>query len=96
MIVGVNRYTVEEEAPMHLLEVDPELVRRQVQRLEAYKGARDSAEVERSLGKLSRAAEREVNLMPPILEALEARATNGEISSTLREVFGEYRATTIV
>ncbi|TEU10057.1 methylmalonyl-CoA mutase [Candidatus Bathyarchaeota archaeon] len=96
VIVGVNSYTVEEEAPIHLLEVDPALVRRQVQRLKAYKGMRDTAEVEKSLGKLKRAAEGEVNLMPLIIKAIEARATNGEISNTLREVFGEYRATTIV
>jgi methylmalonyl-CoA mutase N-terminal domain/subunit len=96
VIVGVNRYAAEEEAPMNLLEVDPALARRQVQRLKAYKGMRDTAKVEKSLGKLRRAAEGEVNLMPPILKAIEARATNGEISNTLREVFGEYRATTIV
>ncbi|UCH57565.1 MAG: methylmalonyl-CoA mutase, partial [Candidatus Bathyarchaeota archaeon] len=96
VIVGVNRYTVEEEAPMRLLEVDLTLVNRQVERLDAYKKMRDAAKVEKSLGKLRKAAEGDVNLMPLILEAIEVRASNGEISNTLREAFGEFRATTIV
>ena len=96
VIVGVNAYTSEERTPIEALRVDPVLERRQIERLKAFKARRDGGKVERALGGLMEAAEGEENLMPHIIGAVEARATNGEISDTLREVFGEYRAATIV
>ncbi|KON29733.1 methylmalonyl-CoA mutase [miscellaneous Crenarchaeota group-15 archaeon DG-45] len=96
VVVGVNAYAGEERIPIEPLRVDPVLEKKQIERLRAFKARRERGEVERALGDMRRAAEGDENLMPYIIEAVEARATNGEISDTLRGVFGEYRAATIV
>jgi len=68
-------------------------VRRQIERLKRFRESRDRSRVEKALDELRRAAEREdENLMPYILEAVKARATLGEMTQALREVFGEYVA----
>ncbi len=95
-IVGVNAYASEELIPIEPLRVDPMLEGRQIDRLKAFKAGRDMCEVERALGDLRKAADDDANLMPFIIGAVEASATNGEISDTLRDVFGEYRAANIV
>lgn len=96
VIVGVNAYTSEERTPIEALRVDPVLERRRIERLKAFKARRDMRKVERALGGLMKAADGDENLMPHIIGAVESRATNGEISDTLRKIFGEYRAATIV
>ena len=96
IIVGVNEFISEEETPIKILQIDPEIEKTLVERLRRLKQQRDKAQVEEALGKLRRAAEREdENLMPYIIQAVKAYATLGEICDTLREVFGEYKPSTI-
>ena len=91
VVVGVNRFEIEEEPQENLLAVDPEVGRKQVERLAALKARRDNDHVARALATLEKTARGTDNLMPPILEAVRGYATLGEISDTLRGVFGEYR-----
>jgi methylmalonyl-CoA mutase, N-terminal domain len=91
IVVGVNKFQVAEEQPIEILRVDPELSRRQVAKLAALRERRDNAAVTARLGVLGQAARGHDNLMPRILDAVEAYATLGEISDVLRGVFGEQR-----
>ncbi len=91
VVVGVNRFAAEEETPVPVLRIDPEIERAQVERLQRLRERRDSARVQASLQRLEQAARGNQNLMPLILEAVEAYATVGEISDALRRVFGEYK-----
>ena len=94
IIVGVNRYQGggEEDAEMDLHTVDESIRERQVERLAELRESRDNAAVEKALSRLKTAAEAGgENLLYPMKEALAAFATVGEVSDTLREVFGEYR-----
>jgi len=95
-VVGVNEFITEAKVPIKLLKVDPEAEEKQVERLRRVRAERDGKKVKEVLKKLRRAAEGRENLMPFMLEAVKAYATTGEISDTLREVFGEYKAMTIV
>jgi len=95
-IVGVNKFGLEGEAEMPLQQLNPDLERRQVERLQSLRTRRPMATWEQSLVRLSDAARTEANLMPHIVEAVEALATVGEIADTLRSVFGEYRETVMV
>jgi len=95
-VVGVNEFITEAKVPIKLLKVDPEAEEKQVERLRRVRAERDGKKVKEVLKKLRRAAEGRGNLMPFMLEAVKAYATTGEISDTLREVFGEYKAMTIV
>jgi methylmalonyl-CoA mutase N-terminal domain/subunit len=89
VIVGVNRFR-QEEAPIQTFRLDPELERRQVERLRELRASRDPQLTQQRLAELERAARGSDNLMPHILAAAEAFATVGEISERLRGVFGEY------
>jgi methylmalonyl-CoA mutase, N-terminal domain len=89
IVVGVNKFLGEGEAHPPILRVDPELGRRQVTRLAELRARRDSAAVGVALAALEEAARSTANLLPRILAAVEACATLGEISDTLRHVFGE-------
>ena len=95
-IVGLNKFVTDAKVPIKILRVDREAERRQIQRLRKVRTERDGKEVKEALKKLRKAAEGRENLMPYLLKAVKAYATNGEISDTLRQVFGEYKATTIV
>ncbi|MBX7221554.1 MAG: methylmalonyl-CoA mutase family protein [Blastocatellia bacterium] len=95
IVVGVNRFTVEEEAPIPILHIDPEVERQQVERLRALRSRRNQETVNGALDAIERAAKGTENLMPLILKAVEAYATVGEISDCLRRVFGEYRETVV-
>jgi methylmalonyl-CoA mutase N-terminal domain/subunit len=90
VVVGVNRFVAEEEEPVELYRLDPDLERRQVQRLADLKSKRDAAEVERALAALDAAARGTDNLLYPMRDALGAYATLGEVSDVLRNVFGVY------
>ena len=91
VIVGLNRFRVFEEPRENLPSVDPNVMELQVRRLTDLKRRRDQARVEKALQALGDAARGEANLMDPIMEAVRASATLGEICGVLREVFGEYR-----
>jgi len=92
LVVGVNAYQAgEEKPPEDLLKVNPGVAREQAERLAAVRARRDGARVRQSLTELRLAAQGTANLMPPILEAVRAYATLGEICDVLRGVFGEYQ-----
>lgn len=96
VVVGVNRFREEQEVDLDRLTMDPEIGRRQRQRLERLRERRDNAAVREKLEALRRAAKGEDNLLLPILDAVKVYATLGEICDTLRDIFGEYdQATTI-
>ncbi|HEX5431274.1 MAG TPA: methylmalonyl-CoA mutase family protein [Bryobacteraceae bacterium] len=90
VVVGMNRFRQEEEQPLPVFHVDPEVERRQIELLRELRASRDAGRTKESLSALDRAARGSDNLMPPILAACEAYATVGEISDCLRGVFGEY------
>ncbi len=91
IVVGVNRFAIEEEKPIPTQRIDESLERKQVERLRALRARRDVKIWQGSLRSVEDAARSGANLMPRILAAVEAYATVGEISDTLRRVFGEYR-----
>jgi methylmalonyl-CoA mutase len=94
VIVGVNKYQLEKEDPLHILEVDNEAVRNsQIERLNQLKENRDSLEVNKSLVALTEAAKSgKENLLDLAVKAAKNRATLGEISGALEEVFGRHKA----
>jgi len=96
IIVGVNRFTVKEEPPKDLLKIKPEVEIAQKKALAEVKARRDNTAVQESLSRLSQAARGSDNLLPYILEAVKAYATLGEISDTLRDVFGEHQETVVL
>lgn len=92
IVVGMNEFVTEEEVPIKILQIDPEIEKKLVERLKQVKMQRNQVKVGEVLNKLRRAAEQEgVNLMPFILQAVKEYTTLGEICDTLREVFGEYK-----
>ena len=91
IIVGLNQFQIEEEPLRDILRIKPEMEQYQKEKLARVKKERNNANVKETLANLKRAAQGTENLVPPILEAVRAYATLGEISDTLREVFGEYR-----
>lgn len=96
IVVGVNKFQIEEEEHKDILRVDPEVERLQREKLQALKEERDNKLVEDKLMKLKEAANTSENLMPYILETVKAYATLGEICGVLREVFGEYEQSVIL
>ena len=96
VIVGVNKYQLQQEDPLHILEVDNEAVRKsQIERLEKLKRERNTQEVEKSLLALTNAAKsRNENLLGLAVKAAKKRATLGEISDALETVFGRHKAVT--
>jgi methylmalonyl-CoA mutase N-terminal domain/subunit len=90
VVVGVNRFTIEEETSVPVLRIDPELERQQIERLSGVRARRDASATRDALGRVEQAARGEDNLVPHIIRAVEASATLGEISDLLRSVFGEY------
>lgn len=91
IVVGVNGFTVEEKTPITTLRIKPEIEARQVERLCALRARRDTAATDAALRALREAAQGTDNVMPHLIAAVEAYATVGEISHTLRGVWGEYR-----
>ena len=91
VVVGVNRFQAPEETAVPILRIDPEIERAQVERLQRVRARRDAARAATVLRRLEEAARTDENLLPLILEAVEAYATVGEISDALRRVFGEYK-----
>ena len=91
IVVGQNRFQVEEEKPTNLLRVDPSVRTSQIERLKKLRSERDSQMVKKCLADLKQGAERDQNMIPFMLKAVKAYATLGEICDVLREVFGEYQ-----
>ena len=91
IIVGVNQFETNEPLVCDLLRVNAEVEERQKKKIEKVKRDRDSNQVGTTLKNLKKAAEGTDNLIPPVVEAVKAYATLGEIADVLREVFGEYR-----
>ncbi|MBU3691352.1 MAG: methylmalonyl-CoA mutase, partial [Solirubrobacterales bacterium] len=94
-VVGVNAYREEDEEEMPILHIDPALEAKQLERLEATRGRRDQAQVDEALARLREVAAGEGNLMFPIIEASRALATEGEMISSLQDVFGTYSETPV-
>ena len=92
IVVGLNRFHMDEEKPKNLLRVDPAVRTRQVEHLQKLKAERDNEHVKTALAELEKGARRDDNLMPLIMEAVRGYATLGEICDVLRGVFGEYQA----
>jgi len=96
IVVGVNRYEAQEEAPIELLRVDPALETKQIERVQATRAQRDGAKVEAALKALKEsAAKDDVNLMPLIVDASREYGTMGEMCDALREVWGVWRETPV-
>ncbi|HOX84381.1 MAG TPA: methylmalonyl-CoA mutase family protein [bacterium] len=97
VVVGVNKFTVKEDAPKGLLRVDPRLRQVQIEKLQQVRAGRSAAELEKSLHELQTAArDSSQNLLPVILQAVQNYATLGEICNVLRQEFGEYRESIVL
>jgi len=96
IVVGVNRYVLEDEGDIDILRIDPALEQKQIDRVQALRARRDSTAVEASLARLKEAAAREDdNLMPLLIEASRAYVTMGEMCDALRETWGVWRETPV-
>jgi len=91
IIVGLNAFVKEEAEPAQILKIAPEVIKKQIKRLQEVRKQRDAGEVKRALEQLRAKAHTAENLMPVILEAVRAYATVGEICDVFREEFGEYQ-----
>ncbi|MBU1298986.1 MAG: methylmalonyl-CoA mutase family protein [Bacteroidetes bacterium] len=91
IIVGVNEFTVKENTQPEILKIDQSVIDRQIEQLKELRAKRDENRVESALNALTRIASGTENIVPYILEAVEAYATVGEISDVLRKVWGEYK-----
>ena len=96
IVVGVNDFVAEQDRTIPLLRINEEIERSQVARLKALRAKRDSAKTQSALAELARRAATTENLLPAILASVEAYATVGEISDTLRRVFGEYQESVVL
>jgi methylmalonyl-CoA mutase, N-terminal domain len=90
IIVGVNDYVMDEEEPLDILTINPEVEKRQIERVRELRASRDHEQWQGALEALRKAATAKENLMPPIISAVKAYATVGEICAALKDVFGEY------
>jgi methylmalonyl-CoA mutase N-terminal domain/subunit len=96
IIVGVNRYELEDEEPLEILKIDPALEGEQISRVQALRDRRDSRAVESALARLKEdAAHEDRNLMPQIVDASKAYVTMGEMCDALRAVWGVWRETPV-
>jgi len=96
LVVGVNEFTVDDEPPIDILRIDPALESQQAARVRDVRAKRDQAKCTNALNSLRRAAAGTDNLMPYILDAVRAYATEGEIMHAMIEVFGTYTETAVV
>jgi methylmalonyl-CoA mutase N-terminal domain/subunit len=92
VIVGVNRFQVDEEPSLPVFEVNQANIDRQVARLKEIRSSRDSLAVQRSLATLTEACRTDQNIMPAVLECVRNYVTTGEMAGVWRSVFGEYRS----
>lgn len=90
VVVGVNRFQVDEEPDMQRFALDPTAIERQLQRLEQLRAERDPAAVERALARLAEVCRTSENVLPATIDCVKAYATTGEIADVWRQVFGDY------
>ncbi|WP_205695638.1 methylmalonyl-CoA mutase [Conexibacter sp. SYSU D00693] len=95
VVVGVNRFQHVDEQPIEILRIDPALERKQIDRVKAVRGRRDSQAVTDVLAQLRAAAATDQNLMPILLDCARAHATEGEIVHALQDVWGDYTETPV-
>lgn len=91
IIVGVNKFQLEEESPVPIFKIDDSIREKQIEKLKALKGTRDKEQVNKCLQTIREKAVNNENLMPAVVDAVENYCTLGEIADELRKVFGEYR-----
>jgi methylmalonyl-CoA mutase N-terminal domain/subunit len=91
VIVGVNQFRAEEEEPIAILKIDENVARAQTRRLQEVKASRSADQVRETLAGVERACREGANVVPPVIEAVKAYATLGEVSDVLRKVWGAYR-----
>lgn len=96
IVVGVNRFKVDEEQEFDYLRIDPASETSQITQLLYMKGSREITDVVEALHRIKKVAESDANLMPALIDAVKVYATLGEICQVLRDVFGEYRAPDIL
>ena len=96
IVVGVNKFTVDEKIELESLKIDPKIESEQHERLAALRAGRDAALAESLLDRLEKAAQGDENMMPIIIDCVENKLTLGEICGRLRKVWGEYRAPTFI
>jgi methylmalonyl-CoA mutase N-terminal domain/subunit len=96
VVVGVNKFTRENEPGVPTQRHDPDLERRQVERLQALRQRRSQSRWQQGIDAVQERARNGANLMPAILEAVESNCTVGEIAGALREVFGEYQESVVI
>jgi len=96
VIVGVNDFIAENEPPLRILYIDESAAETQLARLAQVKAGRSQADVDRALDRLKLAAAGGDNTMPPMLDAVRAYATVGEMCDTLRVVWGEYEEIPVI
>jgi methylmalonyl-CoA mutase N-terminal domain/subunit len=96
VVVGVNKYQVEEETPIPILTVNPEVEQKQIERVRAVRARRDANAADQALASLEEGARGTENLVPKILNCVESYVTVGEIGNRLRKVWGEYRESATV
>jgi methylmalonyl-CoA mutase N-terminal domain/subunit len=96
VVVGVNRFEVDQESQVPLQRIDPSLEPRQVERVRVLRSRRNQIAWKAALDRVQESARSRENLMPHIVAAVEAHATVGEISDVLRKVFGEYREAVVI
>ena len=93
IVVGVNRYQLEDDTAPAILKIDPALEDKQIARVKELKARRDNAAVESALAELKRGAASDTNLMPLIVDAARVDVTMGEMCDAFREVWGIWRET---
>ncbi len=96
IVVGVNAFELEQEKPIPLQRINESLERMQVERVRAFRSRRDAAKWQTAIQQVEDTARGSGNLMPVIVEAVEAHATVGEISDAMRHVYGEYHETVVI
>ena len=96
IVVGVNAFGIEHEKEIPLQHSDESLERKQVERLRAVRAKRDQAKWKATIQQVEDCARGSQNLMPAIVEAVDANATVGEISDAMRRVYGEYKETVVI
>lgn len=96
MIVGVNKFTTKEEQTIETLKIEPEIEKKQVENLQAFKKKRDINEINKALEDLKKTAESGESVLPPIIKALKLYATVGDVCNAMKEVFGEYKEPGII
>ncbi|TMM01082.1 MAG: methylmalonyl-CoA mutase [Actinobacteria bacterium] len=95
VVVGVNAYRVDDEDELPILRIDPALERKQIGRVQAVRARRDAQRIEDALATVRRTADTQENLMPALLDAARAHATEGEIVTALQDVWGAYTETPV-